>query len=335
MVVTPADAAEISVIIVNYNTADLALEAVESVLARHHDGRRVDVHLVDNASPKGDATPLAQAIAARGWQGRVTLYAETENHGFGRGNNLVLRALAARPVPPRYVMLLNPDAQLRDETIGGLAEFLDAHPKAAVAGCGINRPDGTPVPAVFRFPNLAGEFAAGLSFGPVDRLLANRLVACPPDQPTGRVDWVSGAALMARLEALHSVDFFDPDYFLYFEETDLMHRLARAGYETWHVAGLSVVHEAGAATGMQGGRHKARALPGYWYDGWQMYFRKNHGRFYATATALSRLVGWAMNQILSRLRGRTPGGAAHFSRDFSRHVLRPLLGWPARQTQNP
>ncbi len=115
----------ISVIVVNYGTADLAIAAVESVLASAVAGYRVDVHLVDNASPGGDAAQLAEAARARGWGARVTLYPETTNHGFGRGNNLVLRALAARPVPPRYVFLLNPDAQLQNDVIPILADYLE------------------------------------------------------------------------------------------------------------------------------------------------------------------------------------------------------------------
>ena len=91
-------AADVSVIIVNYGTADLALDAVASVLEKDAGVR--DIHIVDNASPGGDAARLAKAIAERGWAPRVTLHAETVNHGFGRSNNLVLEALAKSATPP-------------------------------------------------------------------------------------------------------------------------------------------------------------------------------------------------------------------------------------------
>ena len=66
---------------------------------------------------------------------RVTLYPERVNHGFGRGNNLVLHALAARPTPPDKVFLLNPDAQLDNEAIAILADVLDQTPGTAICGC--------------------------------------------------------------------------------------------------------------------------------------------------------------------------------------------------------
>lgn len=317
--------AEISVIIVNYGTAALTIEAVQSVLDHRHGGRAVDVHVVDNASPENSGPLLAEAHAARGWGERVVLYLEAENHGFGRGNNVALRALAARAVPPRLVMALNPDARLKTETIDALATFIEANPRIGLVGCGIDRPEGGAVPAVFRFPNIRGEFSGALGFGPVSRLFGRYLTAGPANPPTGPVEWVSGAAFMARLPALEEAGFFDPDYFLYFEESDLMARLTRLGWEIWHLSGVSIEHVAGAATGMQAGRHKSRAQPGYWYDSWRLYFVKNRGPWYARAAALARLSGWALNVPLQALRGRPPAGPRHFLRDFSRHVLGPLL----------
>ncbi len=329
MTLTLADTSEISVIIVNYNTAELALEAVESVLARDHGGRRVDVHLVDNASPKGDAATLRQAIVARGWQDRVMLYAETENHGFGRGNNLVLRALAARPVPPAMVFLLNPDARLENEAVAILADFLAAHPQAGAAGARIEKPGGIPVTAAFRFPVLAGEFAKGIAFGPVNRVLARWEVPLGADIPTGVVDWVAGAAVMLRFSALKQAGFFDPAYFLYFEEVDLMRQLAQHGWQTWYVAEARVVHAEGAATGVKSGE-APRRRPAYWYQSWRHYFHKNHGRAYALATGAAWVTGSLLNRAITAVRGRTPTAPQHFLPDFWAMALRPLLGLKAR-----
>jgi GT2 family glycosyltransferase len=222
--------AEIAVIIVNYGTAELALKAAASVLERSHPGHRVELHLVDNASPSGDAKVIATEIEARGWQRRLTFHAEAENHGFGRGNNVVLTALAARATPPDYVFLLNPDAVLENETISVLADFLEAHPEAACAGAEIRKPSSPdPVTAAFRFPSLGSVLSEAVSFGPVSRLLRRYRVALDPTPEAARVDWVAGAAVMARFEAWREAGFFDPTYFLYYEEVDLMLQTARAG----------------------------------------------------------------------------------------------------------
>ena len=326
--------AQISVIVVNYGTAELAIAAVDSVLERRHGGRAVDMHLVDNASPGGDAARLAAAHAERGWGARVTLYPETVNHGFGRGNNLVLRALAARPVPPVHVMLLNPDARLDNEAIDILAGFLDGHPAAVAAGAGIALPDGTPATAAFRFPSAAWDFAAAVNLGPVTRLFSRFSVPLPPGQPRGRVDWVAGAAVMFRRESLAALGGFDPAFFLYFEEVELMHRLKAAGGEIWYLPEARVVHVEGASTAVRSGDARRRR-PGYWYESWLHYHRKTQGRAGALAAALCWLAGAALNGAVAPLRGQAPAAPRGFFGDFTGRVLLPLLGVRRRGAQEP
>ena len=317
--------AEIAVLIVNYDAGPLVVDAVESVLARAHDGHAVSVHLVDNASPSGDAALLREAAQAGGWGDRVTLWLESKNHGFGRGNNMVLEALATRASPPDYVFLLNPDAQLANEAIAILAAFLDAHPRAAVAGARARNPDAAePVAAAFRFPGFVSTFSSALSFGPVARRLEQYTVAFPPDIPTSRVDWVSGAAVLARFEVWRDLGFFDPEFFLYYEEVDLMHRTARAGWECWHVAEAEVIHVEGASTDVRSADARKRR-PAYWYHSWQHYFRKTHGRTYAMLSAGAWMAGAAMNVGIAWLRGRPPASPRRFFRDFWTAGLRPLL----------
>lgn len=320
----PAPSAEIAVIIVNYNTADLTLEAIGSVLARSHGGRQVELHVVDNASPNGDADVLVAALAERGWSSEVQLRCEAQNHGFGRGNNLVLTELMERAEPPVYAFLLNPDARLDNEAIGILADFLDAHPAAAAAGAGIVGPDGVRVTAAFRFPGIVSTFASALCFGPVDRLLSSWEVPLPPATGTQRVDWVSGAAVMLRLSAVRRAGYFDPSYFLYFEEVDLMQQLTRQGGEVWHVSEARVVHAEAAATGVQ--RGASRRLPAYWYHSWRHYFEKNRGRGPALLAAVAWYAGAAANAVISRLRGRPAYAPKRFYGDFWRLAVRPLLG---------
>ncbi|TDX22226.1 glycosyltransferase family 2 protein [Rhodovulum visakhapatnamense] len=320
----------IAVIIVNYNAAGLAIEGVESVRARTHGGRTVEIHLVDNASPDGSAEILQRAHADRGWGREVTLYLEAENHGFGRGNNIVLETLAARTDPPDYVFLLNPDARLENETLAILADFLDAHPGAAFAGASVTNPGAeAPVPAsaAFRFPSLPATFGAAVNFGPITRLFARWTVALPADIPTRRVDWVSGAGVMARRHVFQETGNFDPYYFLYFEEVDLMRACVEAGWEGWYVAEARILHVEGASTDVQSRTAAQRPRkPAYWYDSWQHYFVKAHGRPYALATGLAWILGASMNHAITRLRGRTPIAPAHFFRDFWAMGLRPVLG---------
>ncbi|MEM6889067.1 MAG: glycosyltransferase family 2 protein [Pseudomonadota bacterium] len=327
---TQISSAEISVIIVNYNTADLVLEGIQSVLERDHGGRLVDVHVVDNASPNGDGAALEAAIAEKGWGRRVTLYAETINHGFGRGNNRVLHTLAARSTPPEFVFLLNPDARLENEAIDTLAFFIAEHPKIGAAGARIEKPGGIPVIAAFRFPVMLSEFSKGISFGPISRMLRKWDVPLGADLPTGQVGWVAGAAVMFRFSALLETGFFDPDYFLYYEEVDLMKKLDRHGWGIWYVAEAQVIHAEGAATGVKSGDVAPKRRPAYWYESWRLYFHKNHGRAYALASGGLWMLGSFMNTAISRLRRRQPAAPSHFVHDFWSMGMRPLLGLKAR-----
>lgn len=315
---------DVTAIVVNYGTADLALAAVDSLLA--HPARLAMVHLVDNASPGGDGARLAEAIAARGWGGRVRLHAEAENHGFGRGNNLVIAPLLAAGGAGK-VFLLNPDARLDNDAVALLAGFLDAHPAAGAVGAAIARPEaGTtaPVTAAFRFPSLVSTFAEAVSFGPLARLCAGQLVALPPGRATGEVDWVSGAAVMFRLEALAAVGGFDPDFFLYYEEVELMHRMRRAGWQVWHLAEARVLHAEGAATGVRS-ESVRRRRPAYWYRSWRLYMAKTGGRGRAVLAAVLWGLGAGLNQAISALRRREPAAPLRFYRDLWAHALWPLL----------
>ena len=319
--------ADVSVVIVNYGTAALALNAVSSVLA--HPDRIRDIHVLDNASPGKDAADLAAGIAVLGSADLITLHAETTNHGFGRGNNLVIEALLQSPTPPEYVFLLNPDARLGNDAVCILADFLDGHPKAGAAGARIEKPgsDGVlrPVTAAFRFPSLAATFENAACFGPISWLFSNWQVPLP-GQPTSSVDWVSGAAVMLRLTALRQVGGFDPEFFLYYEEVDLMRQLARKGWQTWHVSDALVIHAEGAATGVNNGAGERRPRPAYWYHSWQYYMHKNHGRMVALLACLVWAIGAVLNAGLSLLRRRSPAAPLHFFPDLWSHALRPLLG---------
>lgn len=321
---------DIPVVIVNYNTADLTILAIESVMSADHGARQVHVHVVDNASPNGDADKLAKHIAEAGWSQRVTLHAEKRNHGFGVGNNVVLEKLLADDTPPDAVFFLNPDARLANNAIAVLADFLESHDAAVIAGARVEKPDGVPVTAAFRFHNLPYLFANALSFGPVSRAVVAWNVPLPPDTKTRRVDWVSGAAFMARFDRLTETGFFDPEFFLYFEEVDLMRRAGGKNAEIWHVAEARVIHAEGAATGVGSDARKRKRRPSYWYHSWYHYMAKTHGRVYGLMALTTWMTGAVGNIVMSRLRGRQPDTPLGLFGDLWAMAGRPLVGLEAR-----
>ncbi len=315
----------IAIVIVNYGTADLTITAVSSILERTHNGREVRVFVVDNASPNADAATLKAAYDKLGWQKRVTLVLESENHGFGRGNNVALMALQKLDAPPSKVMLLNPDAALHNEAVEILAKAIDADPSATIAGAAVLREDLTPATAAFRFPSWRSELARILSFGPLDRMWSKHLVAMPTDTQGGPVDWVSGAAVMFDFKAVSQVGFFDPVFFLYYEEVDLMRRMTVAGASILYVPEAQVLHAEGAATGQFASAQNRQRDPWYLYQSWAHYFERAYGRPKAALIALA-LWPMAVLHIVHRLvRGKQPALPKQFFKDHWTHVVRPLL----------
>lgn len=319
--IEPTETSEIAVIIVNYGTADLAIRATESVLAQSHNGRSVTVHLVDNASPGQDAQALATAHSDKTWGARVSLWLEDTNHGFARGNNKILHALDQQDTPPKYVFLLNPDAWIEGEAIAALADFIDQTPAAGAVGGGNFDEQGARVTAAFRFPNIVNEFERTVNFGPVSQLLKAFRVALPADHPAGSVDWVSGASVMFRFEALQGVDFFDAGYFLYYEEVDLMRRMKKAGWEVHYLPDARVRHIGQVATGV----HIQERRPSYLYRSWRRYF-SHSGRFYALGAALSITLGSLIGTLIAWILRRPAQVPLCFFRDHWHYVVVPLLG---------
>jgi N-acetylglucosaminyl-diphospho-decaprenol L-rhamnosyltransferase len=181
------------------------------------------------------------------------------------------------------------------------------------------------VSAAFRFPSLLSELERAALFGPVTKLLGPFRTPLSPDLQTQRVDWVSGASVMFRFDAMREAGFFDPAYFLYFEEVDLMRALRARGWETWYVAEARSVHHEAVATGVAK-RSGRRRRPDYVYDSWRHYYVKNHGRAFALCAAGMALVGGGLHAASAALRGRESWLPLHHFGDFGRLALGLLVG---------
>jgi N-acetylglucosaminyl-diphospho-decaprenol L-rhamnosyltransferase len=131
------------------------------------------------------------------------------------------------------------------------------------------------------------------------------------------VDWVPGASLMMRRSVLDRIGLFDEDFFLYFEETDLCLRAARAGFETHFVRESSVTHIRAVSTGM---KTWAR-VPDYWYDSRLRYFTKNHGHARAAAATTAHLAGGLLHRLRMSLMGKRAVDPPGFLRRLAAHHL--------------
>lgn len=282
---------------VNYRTAALAIESLQSLAAEVAFYPGLTAIVVDNDSRDGSAEAIAAAIAANGWTWARLIRAPV-NGGFAYGNNLAIRSIEPSDGAPALFWLLNPDTQVLPGAARSLACFMRDHPHAGIAGSGILQEDGTPWPYAFRFPTLLGEVERGIRFGPVTRLLARHATLRRMRATPEPVDWVSGASMVVRRALFDAVGGMDEGYFLYFEETDFCLHARRAGWGCWYVPEAVVRHLAGKSTGVTGRQAAERRVPRYWFESRRRYFIKNHGRGYAIATDLL----WAITHLLWRAR---------------------------------
>lgn len=313
----------LAVAIVNYRSAGLVIEGLPALMAELAGFARAMVVIVDNASPDDDADRLEAFLQGFAAREAVRLIRSPRNGGFAAGNNLAFAAIAALDWRADAVMLLNPDAMVRPGALAALARTLADRPQAGVAGATLENDDGTVRGSAFRFPSAMGEFARNARLGPLMRLWP--VLAETGPGPT-RVDWVTGAAMMVRTDALEALAGMDEGYFLYYEEVDFMRRASLAGWEVWTVPAARVTHRAGSSTGIVGGVPRRGPMPGYWYRSWRRYFEKNHGPQHARVAALMAVLGMLAGALADRIRGRRHRLPPGFLQDFARACLlgRPL-----------
>jgi len=303
--------ASVLIVLLNYRTAQMTLRAAEAALADMA-GLDAELVIVDNASGDGSEQLLRAAVLARGWSDRVRVVQSGRNGGFGAGNNVGLRMAMSDGRAPDYFYILNSDAFPDRGCIAALLAFLQAHPKAGFAGSHVRGEDDEPHCTAFRFPSILGEFEGAVRTGIVSRLLRRSIVALPIPAGATRVDWVAGASLMMRRATLDDIGLFDEAFFLYFEETDLAHRAACAGWQTWYVPDSRVVHIGSVSTGM---KTWAR-MPRYWFESRHHYFTKTHGRLYAALATVALIKGAALWRMRCAIQRRDPRDPAGFLRDL-------------------
>ena len=222
---------DLTVIVVTHNRADLALATLRSAQAA---AGPVSVEWLVVDSGSTDGTP--DAIAA---QAPAVTLLRCANIGFASANN---RALAL--ARGRYVLLLNPDVEIVRGTLAELVEELERQPEIGVASVVHRNPDGSLQYSIRRYPSplmALGEAVAAARWSPLRGLreeeVRTRRYAAPQS-----VDWLVGAFLIARAEAIASVGRLDGRFFLYSEEIDWCYRFRGAGWDVRHLPLMEVVH---------------------------------------------------------------------------------------------
>lgn len=271
---------DLSVVVVTHNGREMALRTLRSARGSVGDARAEWI-VVDSAST--DGTP--EAIEREFEDVEVLRVA---NRGFAAGNNAGIAKAAGR-----YVLLLNPDVEVREGTLADLVTALDARPDVGIASVVQRGADGELQYSMRRFPSplrSLGEalFAARWPLGSSLQQLEVR-----PDRYAREEspDWVVGAFLCARAEAVAATGPMDESFFLYSEEIDWCRRARNAGWDVRHLPLMTVTHHAGRRNGgdLMAQLAHSRAL----------FARKHHGRAAAFAIRAGYALGHLVRMALS------------------------------------
>ncbi len=253
---------KLTVVIVNYNVkyyVEQCLHSLRKALAAID----AEVYVVDNHSHDGSVEYLQERFPD------VNFIACMHNNGFAYANNVAIKQSQSQ-----YVLLLNPDTFVAENTIQAMLTFMDEHPLAGATGVQMLGADGqramesrrglpSPMVAFYKMSGLCARFPQSKRFGKY------YLSFLPWDAPA-RIEVISGACMMVRREALDKVGLLDEDYFMYGEDIDLSYRIINAGYENWYLP-CQILHYKGESTHKSSFRYVH-----VFYQAMLIFFRKHY-----------------------------------------------------------
>jgi GT2 family glycosyltransferase len=232
---------DLSIIIVNWRTKDYLNRCLQSV-RDNPPSADFEVIMVDNASGDGSAEMVSCEFP------EVKLIANSQNRGYAEGNNQGIEASAGD-----YLLLLNPDIQVKPGAIDALLRFGRAHANAAAVGCRLIGPDGKiqsscrsfpePFPIFFEYAKLSRLIPSSKTLG------AYRMAYFTYDKDS-EVDQPMASCLLLCRKAVDDVGVFDKDFPIFFNDVDWCYRARQNGWKIYFTASAEVLHHGGAGTSL-------------------------------------------------------------------------------------
>ncbi len=231
---------DLSIIIVNYNVKEF-LQNLLSSIEKASQNIKCEVIVVDNASDDGSVELLKEKYPD------VKKIFNPVNLGFSKANNLGMKLSTGK-----YILLLNPDTIVSEDTFETMINFFRANSDVGLAGCKILNPDGTLQLACRRsFPGPWTSFCkvTGLStLFPKSKLFARYNLTYLDENQSYEVDAISGSFMMIRKDVYEKIGGLDETFFMYGEDLDWCYRVQKAGYKVYYVHSTRIIHYKGEST---------------------------------------------------------------------------------------
>ncbi len=254
---------KLSIIIVSYNVKNYLQQCLDSI-QRAIDGIDAKIIIVDNHSKDNTVEYIRKNNR------NIKIIACKHNYGFAHANNMAIGRTKSE-----YVLLINPDTFVGENTIKDCLQFMDTHENAGGLGVRMLKCDGssalesrrglpTPMVSFYKMCGLCAKFPMSKRFG---KYYMGYLPWNEPEQ----IEVISGAFIMLRREALNKVGLLDEDFFMYGEDIDLSYRLLKGGYENWYLP-TKILHYKGESTQKSSFRYVH-----VFYRAMIIFFRKHYG----------------------------------------------------------
>jgi N-acetylglucosaminyl-diphospho-decaprenol L-rhamnosyltransferase len=288
---------DLSVILVNYNTASLLPRTIAAV-RQASVGLEVQTIVVDNASQDGSAAIIREQFP------ELALIVNDKNVGFGRANNQALSL-----VEGRHVLLLNTDAFVLPDTFRKTIAYMDGNPRCGILGVKLVSADGSLQPSARYFPTPWNRFLARTGLNRLGMFGSVRMVDDMgwDHASVRRCDWVPGCYYLVRRELIEQVGLFDPRYFLYYEEVDHCFAAKKAGWEVVYYPDTTVVHLGGESAKSEGEiTVQGRQIEALQIESELLYFRKTFGLSGVWLDVLFNFLADAIIVLKRMLKRRSP-----------------------------
>jgi hypothetical protein len=255
---------EVSIIIVNWNTKDLLYACLSSVFKHVTAKLKFEVIVIDNASEDGSGEMVQKEFP------EVVLIFNSDNVGFARANNQ-----GAAIAEGRYLLLLNSDTLVLDNSITQIIEHLDSHPDIGLATGRVLNHDMTFQRPFSRFPHYFDAFfhqTSRLIVGWNSPLYKRYHLEGLDEMQSHDVDWVSGAYLFVRNDLIDGGKVLDENIFMYYEDTLLCYQARQRGYRIVYLPYAPIIHYGGMSSSGIGKKAIYNS-----FKGSVAYFGKVHG----------------------------------------------------------
>jgi len=272
---------DLSIIIVSWNVR----EKLKDNLRALYESQNVnfEVFVVDNNSAD------ASAEMVKRFYPRVKLIANQENLGFAKANNQAMKEASGK-----YILLLNPDMRVFDDTLSNMFSWMNAHENAWVAGCRLLDKSARIVKQVRRFPTLLDQLAIILKVPHIFPAVLDKYLRNDFDySKSASVDSIRGGFFMIRREAVEKIGLLDERFFLWFEEVDYCRRVKEAGGQVWYMPTAECIDLMGQSFKQVNLAVKQK----YFSDSMLKYFKKWHSPYEYWILKLA----WPIGRLIVRL----------------------------------